>query len=309
MSVPFVVSQEVSEAVATGRPVVALETVAIAFGFPRPMNFEVAQEFEAMLRDMGVVPATIAVIDGVAKVGLSLDDLRRMSEDKVHKASVRDLPVLIGKGLSAATTIAGTAWLASRAGIRVFAAEGLGGVHPPVDNSIDESADLVTLATNPITLVSSGVKSLLDICATLERLDTLSVPVIGYRTSLFPRFWVSESKFSLDWSVDTPDEVVAIMQAQRALGSKAGMLVANPVPRESQLDPAVHDKAIDDAIAVAAATGIVGKAVTPFIMDRIVAATGGQSITVNREMIRVNIQLAGEIAKGWSLAQKGSATA
>lgn len=308
MDIPFVVSREVGDAVAEGRPVVALETVAIAFGFPRPMNFEMAQEFEAMLREMDVVPATIAVIDGVAKVGLSTDDLRRMSEDKVHKASVRDLPILIGKKLSAATTIAGTAWLAYRAGISVFAAEGLGGVHPATDNTVDESADLFTLATTPITLVSSGVKSLLDIGATLERLDTLSVPVVGYRTNRFPRFWVSESEFELDWTVESPEEVVGIMQAQRQLGLGAGMLVANPVPQASQLDPVAHDNAIAEAIAVAAATGIAGKQVTPFIMDRIVAATGGQSVNVNREMICVNIRLAGQIAKSWSLAQKSQSS-
>lgn len=202
MHLPVVVSREVEAAVAAGRPVVALETVAISFGFPRPMNFDLGREFEDLLREMGVVPATIAVLDGVAKVGLSADELRRVSQETVHKASVRDLPVLIGKGLSGATTIAATAWLAARAGIAVFAAEGLGGVHPGAGHT-DESADLVTLATTPVALVSSGVKSLLDIGATLERLDTLSVPVVGYRTRRFPRFWVSESEFVLDWSVDS----------------------------------------------------------------------------------------------------------
>jgi len=305
MHLPVVVSREVEAAVAAGRPVVALETVAISFGFPRPMNFDLGREFEDLLREMGVVPATIAVLDGVAKVGLSADELRRVSQETVHKASVRDLPVLIGKGLSGATTIAATAWLAARAGIAVFAAEGLGGVHPGAGHT-DESADLVTLATTPVALVSSGVKSLLDIGATLERLDTLSVPVVGYRTRRFPRFWVSESEFVLDWSVDSAAEIVAIMRAQRALGSRAGLLVANPVPPESQLDPMLHDSAIADAVAAAAASGIVGKDVTPYIMDRVVAATNGHSINVNREMIRGNIRLAGEIAKAWAQAEEGA---
>ena len=199
-----------------GAPVVALESTIISHGLPRPRNLEAAREFESILREQGVTPATIAVLDGVAHIGLHAQGLRRIAEEDLAKASVRDLPIIRAAGASAATTVAATSHLASLAGIRVFATGGLGGVHRAASDTFDESADLTTLANTPITVVSAGVKSVLDIAATLERLETLSVPVVGYRTRVFPSFWLRESPFTLDWSVDAAAEVAAIMRAQDA---------------------------------------------------------------------------------------------
>src|SRR6478735_977371 len=220
----------VSSAVAAGRPVVALESTIISHGLPRPRNHEAAIEFEQILRDAGVTPATIAVLDGVPQIGLDADGVRRIAEEDLTKASVRDLPILAALGRSGATTVAATAHLAGLAGVRVFATGGLGGVHRGANETFDESADLTTLASSPVTVVSAGVKSVLDIAATLERLETLSVPVVGYGTTAFPAFWLRESGHELDWSVDTAAEVAAIMKAQDDLGHGQGIVVANPVP-------------------------------------------------------------------------------
>src|SRR6187551_2182772 len=214
MSTPFTLSAEVAAALDEKRPVVALESTIISHGLPRPRNHEAAIEFEQILRDKGVTPATIAVLDGVPQIGLDAEGVRRIAEEDLTKASVRDLPIIAATGASAATTVAATSHLASLAGIRVFATGGLGGVHRGASESFDESADLSTLAVTNITVVSAGVKSVLDIAATLERLETLSVPVIGYRTRVFPSFWLRESAFELDWSVDAAAEVAAIMRAQ-----------------------------------------------------------------------------------------------
>jgi pseudouridine-5'-phosphate glycosidase len=300
MSTLLKLSDEVADALAERRPVVALESTIISHGLPRPRNHDAALEFEAILRDAGVTPATVAVLDGVPRVGLDADGVRRIAEEELSKASVRDLPILAGTGASGATTVAATAHLAAKAGIRVFATGGLGGVHRGASETFDESADLSTLAVTPITVVSAGVKSVLDIAATLERLETLSVPVIGYGTRAFPSFWLRESGFELDWSVDGAAEVAAVMQAQDRLGHRQGIVVANPIPAEQQWDPAEHDRVLGEAFAAAEAAGVRGKAVTPFLLGFIVDASGGRSLEVNLDLARNNVRVAGAIATEWS---------
>jgi pseudouridine-5'-phosphate glycosidase len=291
---------EVDAALTTGLPVVALESTIISHGLPRPRNHEAALEFEQILRDRGVVPATIAVLDGVPRIGLDADGVRRIAEEDLAKASVRDLPVLASLGLSGATTVAATARLAALAGIRVFATGGLGGVHRGATHTFDESADLPTLAENPITVVSAGVKSVLDIAATLERLETLSIPVVGYGTRQFPAFWLRESGYQLDWSVEDAAAVAAIMRARDELGLRQGIVVANPIPLDQQWDPAEHDRVLGDAFAAADAAGVRGKAVTPFLLGYIVDASGGRSLEVNLDLARNNVRVAAEIAQAWA---------
>jgi pseudouridine-5'-phosphate glycosidase len=300
MSTLLKLSDEVAAALAERRPVVALESTIISHGLPRPRNLEAAVEFEAILRDAGVTPATVAVLDGVPRVGLDADGVRRIAEEDLTKASVRDLPVLAGTGGSGATTVAATAHLAAKAGVRVFATGGLGGVHRGASETFDESADLSTLAVTPITVVSAGVKSVLDIAATLERLETLSVPVIGYGTRAFPSFWLRESGFELDWSVDGAAEVAAVMLAQDRLGHRSGIVVANPIPADQQWDPSEHDRVLSEAFAAAEAAGVRGKAVTPFLLGFIVDASGGRSLEVNLDLARNNVRVAGAIATEWS---------
>jgi len=300
MSTPLRLSDEVSSALAAHRPVVALESTIISHGLPRPRNHEAALEFEAILRDKGVTPATIAVLDGVPQIGLDAEGVRRISEDELSKASVRDLPIIAAAGSSAATTVAATSHLAALAGIRVFATGGLGGVHRGASETFDESADLSTLAVTPITVVSAGVKSVLDIAATLERLETLSVPVVGYGTTIFPSFWLRESAFTLDWSVDSAEQVAAIMRSQDALGHGQGIVVANPIPLAQQWDPAEHDRVLGEALALAAEAGVSGKAVTPFLLLKIVELSGGRSLEVNLDLARNNVRVAGDIATAWA---------
>ncbi|TXK18616.1 pseudouridine-5'-phosphate glycosidase [Homoserinibacter sp. GY 40078] len=294
------VAPEVAAALEEQRPVVALESTIISHGLPRPRNHEAAIEFEEILRERGVTPATVAVLDGVPHVGLDAEGVRRIAEEDLAKASVRDLPILAALGRSGATTVAATAHLASLAGVRVFATGGLGGVHRGASETFDESADLPILAETPITVVSAGVKSVLDIAATLERLETLSVPVIGYGTSAFPAFWLRESGYELDWKVDTADEVAAVMAARDALGSRTGIVLANPVPAEQQWDPAEHDRVLESAFAAADAAGVRGKAVTPFLLGYIVDASGGRSLEVNLDLARNNVRVAAEVATAWS---------
>lgn len=296
-------SEEVQDALSEGTPVVALESTIIAHGLPRPDNLAAAQRFEDQIRAAGATPATVAVIDGVPTVGLSSQELERIATEVIDKASVRDLPVVIGKGISGATTVASTASLAALAGVRVFATGGLGGVHRGANETFDESADLSVLATTPITVVSAGVKSILDISATLERLETLSVPVVGYRTDVFPAFWLSESDYSLDWRVESGAEVAAIMQARDALGYRHGIVVANPVPHDQQWDPATHDQMLEEALASATQDGIRGKDVTPYVLSYIVEHSKGASLGVNLDLVSNNIAVAVEIATAWSARQ------
>ncbi|MDQ1527520.1 MAG: pseudouridylate synthase [Microbacteriaceae bacterium] len=305
VSTPYIVSDEVAAALAAGGPVVALESTIISHGLPRPRNHQAAQEFEQILRDAGVTPATIAVLDGVPRIGLDAEGVRRIAEDDLAKASVRDLPILATAGASGATTVAATAHLASLAGVRVFATGGLGGVHRGASGSFDESADLSTIAMTPVTVVCAGVKSVLDIAATLERLETLSVPVIGYRTTVFPSFWLTESAYEIDWSADSAAQVAAVMANQDALGHGQGIIVANPIPRAQQWDPVEHDRVLTEALAAADAAGVHGKAVTPFLLGFIVTASGGRSLEVNLDLARNNVRLAAEIATAWSSPGRG----
>jgi len=300
MSTPFTLSAEVAAALEEKRPVVALESTIISHGLPRPRNHEAAIEFEEILRSKGVTPATIAILDGVPQIGLDAEGVRRIAEESLAKASVRDIPIIAASGSSAATTVAATSHLAALAGVRIFATGGLGGVHRGASTTFDESADLSTLAVTPIAVVSAGVKSVLDIAATLERLETLSVPVIGYGTKIFPSFWLRESEFELDWSVAGAAEVAAVMKAQDDLGNGQGIVVANPIPLEQQWDPAEHDRILDEALALADAAGVSGKAVTPFLLLKIVELSGGRSLEVNLDLARNNVRVAGDIAIEWA---------
>ncbi|CAN5890227.1 pseudouridine-5'-phosphate glycosidase [soil metagenome] len=293
-------SPPVADALAAGRPVVALESTIISHGLPRPVNLSAAQGFEQLLRDQGVTPATIAVLDGQLRIGLDDDGLNRIASDEMAKASVRDLPVLLAAGGSGATTVAATAFLARLAGVRVFATGGLGGVHRLAAHTYDESADLMTLGQTPVTVVSAGVKSILDIAGTLERLETLGVTVLGYRTSRFPAFWLSDSGHDLDWRVDSAQQVVDVMAAGDALGRSQAVLVANPLPVDDQLDAEVHDAALDAALTAAEERGVRGKQVTPFLLSHMMQATGGHSLEVNLRIVRGNVALAGEIARAWA---------
>lgn len=293
------IAPEVALALANNTPVVALESTIISHGLPRPRNREAALEFEQILRDKGVVPATIAVIDGIPTVGLDAEGLATIADKDIAKASVRDLPILLAKGESGATTVAATAHIAAHAGIRVFATGGLGGVHRGANETFDESADLSTLAVTNISVVSAGVKSVLDIASTLERLETLSIPVIGYRTRSFPAFWLTDSGFTLDWSAADADEVAAIMKAHDDTGHGQGIVVANPIPLSQQWDPAEHDRVLSEAFLAAEQAGVRGKAVTPFLLGYIVEASGGRSLEVNLDLARNNIRVAGDIATAW----------
>jgi pseudouridine-5'-phosphate glycosidase len=299
MSNHLLVSDAVAAALEDNRPVVALESTIISHGLPRPRNHAAAVEFEQILTDAGVTPATIAVLDGVPHIGLDATGVRRIADEDLAKASVRDLPILAARGASGATTVAATAHLAALAGIRVFATGGLGGVHRGASSTFDESADLSTLAVTPITVVSAGVKSVLDIAATLERLETLSVPVIGFGTEVFPSFWLTESAHLLDWSVETAAEVAAIMRAQDELGHGQGIVVANAIPREQQWDPSEHDRVLEEALAAAEDAGVHGKAVTPFLLSYIVKASEGRSLEVNLDLARNNVRVAAAIASEW----------
>ena len=295
------VSPPVSAALRAGAPVVALESTIISHGLPRPGNHAAARRFEEILEDQNVTPATIALIDGVPKVGLSPADLERIAADEsVVKVGSRDIAIAMARKVTGGTTVAATSVLAARAGLRVFATGGLGGVHRGAGETFDESADLTVLSRTAITVVSAGVKSILDIPATLERLETLSVAVVGYRTSRFPAFWLSDSGYDLDWRVDSADEIAQIMAARDAFGDSSALLVANPLPAALQLDPGVLDDAMGEALALAAEQGVRGKAVSPFLLDRIQQVTGGASVDVNLTIARGNIELAGQIATSWA---------
>jgi pseudouridine-5'-phosphate glycosidase len=295
-----VLAPEVAEALQGGGAVVALESTIVAHGLPRPRNLEVARALEADVRAAGAVPATIAVLDGEPRIGLDDDGLERIATADVAKLSVRDLPLATARGVDGATTVASTAHLAARAGIRVFATGGLGGVHRAARESWDESADLLALARTPITVVAAGVKSILDVGATLERLETLGVAVAGWRTNRFPGFYLTDGGFDLDWRVDDPEEVAAAMAQADALGIEAALLVANPVDSAAQLDPAEHERALAEGLARARAAGIAGKAVTPFLLDHLHRATEGRSLEVNIAVARGNAAVAGAIAKAWA---------
>ncbi|WP_199546749.1 pseudouridine-5'-phosphate glycosidase [Streptomyces sp. N35] len=298
----LVVSAEVRDAIAGRRPVVALESTIIAHGLPRPRNLEVALEFEQSVREEGAVPATIAVVGGQARIGLDKQQLERIAAgDSVRKLGQRDLPLALSTGSTGATTVSGTAFLAALAGIRIFATGGLGGVHRQWTTTQDESADLGLLARTRIAVVCAGVKSILDVPATLERLETLGVAVAGYRTERFPGFYVADSGQPVDWSLYSPADVAAVLRAQDELGGPdAALIVANPVPVAEQLDPALHDRVLDDALRACDKQGVTGQAVTPFLLDFLVRRTKGASLRANLAAVRGNVRLAAKIAAAWA---------
>jgi pseudouridine-5'-phosphate glycosidase len=294
-------SAEVDRAREQGMPIVALESTIIAHGLPRPRNLDVARELEAIVRGLGACPATIAVLDGVARIGLEPDEVGRVAEDQtLRKLGQRDLAVALALGASGATTVSATAWLAAAAGIRVFATGGLGGVHRGFAESFDESADLDVLSRTRITVISAGVKSILDIPATLERLETLGVTVVGLATGSFPGFYLSSSGLPLDWTVEGPEDVAEIMRCQDVLGATAAVLVANPVPEADQLDPALHDRALAAALAAADREGVKGQRLTPYLLAAVVGATEGASLEANLAAVRGNVRLGAEIAVAYS---------
>lgn len=297
-SAHIVVLPEVADALAGGRAVVALESTIISHGLPRPDNLDVARRIEQAVRGAGAVPATIAVVGGTVRIGLDLEALTTVATaGDVAKASVRDLAMVVAAGGHAATTVAATSHLAHCAGITVFATGGLGGVHRQASATFDESADLTALARTPIAVVCSGVKSILDIGATLERLETLGVGVVGYRTDRFPGFYRTDSGFSVHWRVDSTDEVAGILRARAALGTDvAALIIANPLPEAEQVDAVVHDRALAEGLAAAEAAGVRGKAVTPFLLDHFHRVTGGESLRANIAIILRNATLAAQIA-------------
>ena len=297
---PLIVAPEVQAALDAGRPVVALESTIISHGLPRPRNLEVASELEAMLRAAGVVPATVGVLAGQPTVGLDQEQLETLATAAdVAKVGVRELPLAVAASRHAATTVASSAALARLAGIRVLATGGIGGVHRRASETFDESADLPTLARTAITVVCAGVKSILDVPATLERLETLGVTVVGYRTLRFPGFYVADSGHDLDWAVSDPDEIAEVMRAADRLGLANAIVIANPVPVEHQLDPVTHDALLADARAAADREGVHGKAVTPFLLDHVYVASGGASLEANIWAVRNNVALAARIARAW----------
>lgn len=299
MSVPSALrlGDHVAEALAAHAPVVALESTIFTHGLPRPRNVEVALEGEQIIRDGGAVPATIGVHRGTPVVGLTEAEIRELGEDDdADKASVRELALGAVTRKNYGTTIAATAFLARSAGIDVFATGGLGGVHHGADKTFDESADLVGMARTSIVLISSGAKAILDIPATLERFETLSVPVVGYRTDRYPGFYVVDSGFTVNARVDSPEDVATLLITQRALGVPSGVLIANPVPEAEQLDPAELDGVIEQAWAAAERDGIGGQASTPYLLDYIRRATDGRSLDANVALYRNNIRLACQVA-------------
>lgn len=287
---------DVAQALDQGRPVVALESTLLAHGLPRPGNLETGRELEAVVQRHEAVPATIALLDGVAHVGLTDEELQRICADpEMTKLSLRDVQVAAGLGRSGATTVASTAALAHAAGISVFATGGLGGVHRGARDSFDESADLDVLARTRIVVVCAGVKSILDVPATLERLESLSVGVVGYQTFAFPGFYLTESGSTVDWRCETPDEVARIFAAADGF-SPGALIVANPLPRDRQMDPGLHDTVLGYAVSAAAEAGVTGKDVTPYVLDRLHTASGGRTREVNVDLVLHNAALAAQIA-------------
>lgn len=288
---------EVQTALASGGPVVALESTIISHGLPRPANLRVAREVEQVIRDQGAVPATVAIVDGTVLIGLDEDNLDRVANDEnVVKASLRDLAWVCAQGASAATTVAATSHLAHLVGIEVFATGGLGGIHRGARETWDESADLTALGTIPITVVCSGVKSILDVPATLERLETLNVAVAGYGTSEFPGFYLSTTGQPLTARADSPKQVADVIAARQALKVSSALVIANPLPEAEQVDPDLHERVLAEGMALAARRRVVGKDVTPFLLDHFHRATGGVSLQANERIIVRNSELAARIA-------------
>ena len=292
------VSPEVAEAVAAGKPVVALESTIISHGMPYPQNVETALKVESIIRENGAVPATIAILGGRLKAGLTPEEIEYLGKKghEVTKASRRDLAVLVSKGADGTTTVTTTMMIAYMAGIKIFATGGIGGVHRGAETTMDISADLEELAQTPVMVVCAGAKSILDLGLTLEYLETHGVPVIGYGTKELPAFYTRKSGFAVDYELDSPAELAAAFKASQDMGLKGGMLVTNPIPEEFSMDPAVINKAIDEAIAEANAQGIHGKESTPFLLAKVKELTGGDSLDSNIQLVFNNARLAAQTA-------------
>jgi pseudouridine-5'-phosphate glycosidase len=292
------ISPEVRAALEDHRPVVALESTIITHGMPFPQNVETARRVEDTVRANGAIPATCAVIRGKLTAGLDAGELERLGKDGpiIQKASRRDLPYLVSSGLDGATTVASTMIVAHLAGIRIFATGGIGGVHRNAASTLDISADLQELASTPVGVVCSGAKSILDLALTLEYLETFGVPVLGYQTNEFPAFYTRSSGLNVDYRMDTPDAIAQLLQVKWELGLKGGVVIANPIPADHQLDPVIMEKAIEAALAEAAHKGIKGKSITPFLLARIEQLTKGESLKSNIELVCSNAQLAASVA-------------
>lgn len=291
-------SPEVAEARALGKPIVALESTIISHGMPYPQNVETALKVEQTIRDGGAVPATIAIIGGRLKAGLTPEEIEYLGKKGrgVAKASRRDLPVLVARGADGATTVTTTMIIAHMAGIKVFATGGIGGVHRGAETTMDISADLEELARTPVMVICAGAKSILDLGLTLEYLETKGVPVIGYGTDELPAFYTRRSGFKVDYRIDTPEELAEAFRASIQMGLGGGMLVTNPIPEEFSMDPERINKAIDEAVAEAGARGIKGKETTPFLLARIKDITGGDSLVSNIQLVLNNARLAARTA-------------
>jgi len=290
-------SKEVKEAMEERKPVVALESTIISHGMPYPENIETAKTLENIVREHGVIPATIAIINGRIKIGLSEEELEFMGTSKeILKASRRDLPVVLAKGLSAATTVSATMICAILAGIKVFVTGGIGGVHRGAEQTFDISADLQELANTDVAVVCAGAKAILDLPRTLEYLETFGVPVVGFKTWEFPAFYTRESGLKVDYKVDDETEAAKIIKTKWDLGLKGGALIANPIPEEYALDKAYIDKAIEDALYEAEKRNIKGKEITPFLLDKIKDLTQGESLKANIELVKNNAHVGAKIA-------------
>ena len=289
-------SAEVEAALKAGKPVVALESTIISHGLPRPSNLEVALECERIVRDAGAVPATIALLDGKILVGLERAELDAIANrDDISKASIRDLAIIVAQGKSAATTVAATAHIAALAGIHIFATGGLGGVHRGANESFDESADLTALANVDMTMICAGVKSILDVPATLERLETLAITLVGYKTNAFPGFYLTDSGYTVEHRVESPAEIAQIIKARKSVGTLTkALVVANPVKKE--MNKALHDEILESGLAKAEKQGITGKLVTPFLLEHFHTTSKGESLAINTEIIKANCLLAAQIA-------------
>jgi pseudouridine-5'-phosphate glycosidase len=305
------VHDEVREALAGGRAVVALESTIISHGLPRPDNARLAREFEQAVRDGGAVPATIAVIDGQARIGLDDAGLDRLANDEAAtKVSVRELAAVAARGGVGSTTVASTAHLAALVGISVFATGGLGGVHSGAQDTFDESADLTTLSRTGVLVVCAGVKSILDVGATLERLETLGVGVLGYRTDRFPGFYLADSGHDVTWRVESPEEVAEILAARDRVGTTGlGLVLANPVAPADELDRALHDRVLEGGLVAADREGVRGKDITPYLLDWFHRESGGASLRVNVALVGSNARLAAEVASAYAGRRPSTGTA
>ena len=292
------IAPEVKKALDEGKPVVALESTIISHGMPYPQNKETALKVEEIIRSCGAVPATIAIIGGRLKAGLTPEEIDYLGKagHAVTKASRRDLPVLVAKGMDGACTVTTTMMIPAMAGIKVFATGGIGGVHRGAETTMDISADLEELAKTPVLVVCAGAKAILDLGLTLEYLETKGVTVIGYGTKELPAFYTRSSGFGVDYELDTPDEVAKAFHVKQVLGQEGGMLVTNPIPQQYSMDPAVINKAIDEAVAECKAKGVHGKETTPFLLAKVKELTGGDSLESNIQLVFNNARVASQIA-------------